>query len=61
MAEWLLSGAPAGLACNTAALDGVCPCVDNTREADIEDLAADYSKFTNYTEVEENQEAFAAL
>lgn len=61
IADWLISGAPAGLSSDTSQLDGVFPRVDNTREAEVDDLATDYMAFENYAGVEENEEAIAAL
>eukprot|EP00435_Cladocopium_sp_Y103_P033053 s1409_g8.t1 len=59
--RWLLDGAPAGLVCNTEALDGVFPRVDNTRVGDYHDLVTEYDTFANYSGVEDNEEATKAL
>eukprot|EP00435_Cladocopium_sp_Y103_P067914 s724_g30.t1 len=59
--RWLMEGAPAGLVCNTEALDGVFPRVDNTRAGDYHELVTEYATFANYSGVEDNEEAIKAL
>ena len=55
VARWLIDGAPAGITQDTSALDGVCPRVDDDTEEGFFDLTTDYSG------VEENDEAFQTL
>ena len=62
VADWLLQGAPAGLACDMSALDAICPRVDaDDFDLDANDLFTDLDSFANYSGVDEDADAIKAL
>ena len=60
-ARWIFEGAPAGLSMDSSALDGMFPTVEDDADFDEISLMTNYETFTNYTGVEEDQEAYDAL
>lgn len=62
VADWLITGAPAGLACDMSVLDTVCPKVEGEElELDANDLFTHFESFENYSGVDEDSDAINAL
>ena len=62
IADWLIQGAQAGLACSMEALDPICPTVENEElELEPNDLFTRVESFENYTGVDDDPDAIQAL